>query len=220
LKLYLENMKKLILITTALCLSMAIYGQNEKFVNAIKKQISILDTAQKAETLSNLANTFERIAKAEKKEWTAYYYTAYALIRKSYTSKETKSYDEWADNAEKYVKLADSLSPNNSEISCLKSMVSGMRMMVDPMTRGMQYGMESGQWISKAKEQDPNNPRPYMLSGQAKFFTPAQWGGGKDKAKVELEEAQKRFDSFKPKTEVDPNWGKTYNEQLLKKCSE
>jgi hypothetical protein len=214
-------MKKIIYtVAIAIVGFTSVEAQNEKFVGAMKKQIAVLDTAQKAETLSGLANTFERIAATEKKEWTAYYYTAYAIVRKAYVKQEVKSNDETADNAEKFIKLADSLNPNNSEISCIKSMISALRMMVDPMTRGQKYGMESNVWIMKSKEQDPTNPRPYMLAGQAKFYTPPQWGGGKDKAKVELEEAKKRFDVFKAADEVAPNWGKNFNELLLKQCSQ
>jgi hypothetical protein len=214
-------MKKIIL-TVALGIIgfTSVEAQNEKFVMAMQKQITMLDTAQKTETLSALTNTFERIAKAEKKEWTPYYYAAYSIARSAYTTREVKGYDEKADNAEKLLKLADSLNPNNSEISCVKSMIAGLRMMVDPMTRGQKYGMESNVWLMKAKEQDTTNPRPYMLAGQGKFYTPPQWGGGKDKAKIELEEAKKRFEVFKPANEVAPNWGKTFNEMLLKQCSE
>jgi hypothetical protein len=213
-------MKKIIYIVTIAIISFAnVEAQNEKFVGAMKKQIAILDTAQKVETLTGLSNTFERIANAEKKEWTAYYYTAYVIMRKAYAKQDTKNNDETADIAEKHLKLADSLSPNNSEISCVKSMIAALRMMVDPMSRGQKYGMESNMWLMKSKEQDPNNPRPYMLAGQAKFYTPPQWGGGKDKAKIELEEAKKRFETFKPTNDIAPNWGKMYNETLLLQCA-
>jgi hypothetical protein len=214
-------MKKIIYTIAITLIGFAsLSAQNEKFVGAMKKQIAVLDTAQRAETLSGLVNTFERIAVAEKKEWTAYYYTAYAMVRKAYAKQDVKSNDETADNAEKYLKLADSLNPNSSEISCIKSMIAGLRLMVDPMTRGQKYGMESNVWLMKSKEQDPTNPRPYLLAGQGKFFTPPQWGGGKDKAKIEFEEAKKLFETFKPTNEIVPNWGKEYNEMLLKKCSE
>jgi hypothetical protein len=213
-------MKKIVYTIAFVSISLiCIQAQNEKFVGAMKKQIAILDTAQKVETLTGLSNTFERIANAEKKEWTAYYYTAYAMVRKAYAKQETKSNDETADNAEKFLKLADSLNPNNSEISCIKSMIAGLRMMVDPMTRGQKYGMESNMWLMKSKEQDPSNPRPYMLAGQGKFYTPPQWGGGKDKAKIELEEAKKRFETFKPTDDIAPNWGKMYNDLLLSQCT-
>ncbi len=215
------KMKKVITVVSILMFgSWSLIGQNEKFFGIMKRNIAILDTAQKVETLSGLVNTFERIANAEKKEWTAYYYTAYAILRKAYAQQAPNKNDESADQAEKFIKIADSLNPNNSEISCLKSMNAGLRMMVDPMTRGQKYGMESGMWLAKAKEQDPTNPRPYLLSGQAKLFTPPQWGGGKDKALVEFDAAQKLFDAFKPNNEVYPNWGKSYNELLTKKAKE
>ncbi len=214
-------MKKTVCIITVAILSISnVLGQNEKFIGIMKRQISVLDTAQKVETLTGLVNSFERVANAEKKEWSAYYYAAYSVLRKSYAQKDPSKNDESADIAEKLIKMADSLNANNSEISCLKSMNAGLRMMVDPMTRGQKYGMESNMWLMKAIEQDPTNPRPHMLSGQGKLFTPPQWGGGKDKALVDFEAAQKLFEAFKPMNELSPNWGKSYNEMLMKKAKE
>ena len=82
----------------------------------------------------------------------------------------------------------------------------------------MQYGSLSSGFLTAAKEQDPTNPRPYMLKGQGLQFTPEQFGGGCKTAKPELEMAVEKFNTFKPASEISPNWGKTYTEGLLKAC--
>jgi hypothetical protein len=47
-----------------------------------------------------------------------------------------------------------------------------------------------------------------LLEAQDKFYTPEQFGGSKDEAKVLFEKAQKLFEIFKPGSTVHPNWGK------------
>jgi hypothetical protein len=82
----------------------------------------------------------------------------------------------------------------------------------------MQYGLLSDKMLKAAKEQDPTNPRPYMLKGQGLKYTPEQFGGGCKTAKPELEMAMEKFNAFKPATELSPDWGKTYTATLLKEC--
>ena len=126
--------------------------------------------------------------------------------------------DGIADRASLLIAKADSLSPNNSEISCIKSMIASCHMMVDPMTRWQEYGRESTSNMEAAMTQNPANPRPYYLKGQGLKYTPEQFGGGCKTAKPELETAMSKYASFKPASELHPNWGKTQVENLLIEC--
>ena len=46
---------------------------------------------------------------------------------------------------------------------------------------------------------------------------PESFGGGPSVAKPLFEKAQEKFNSFKPKTTISPNWGKEHNELELNK---
>ena len=59
----------------------------------------------------------------------------------------------------------------------------------------------------KQKKLDANNPRVYLLEGQDKFYTPEQFGGSKTEAKKLFEEAVKKYEAFKPETNLHPSWG-------------
>jgi hypothetical protein len=54
-----------------------------------------------------------------------------------------------------------------------------------------------------------------LLEAQDKYFTPEQYGGSKTEAKKIFEEALKKYDSFKPATDLDPNWGKNTTQYFL-----
>ncbi|MBL0330931.1 MAG: hypothetical protein IPP64_16350 [Bacteroidetes bacterium] len=210
-------MKKTLSILALLSVAIFAEAQNPKYIAAMEKNIAALDTTRDGAKLQNLANNFERIASAEKSEWLPNYYTAYCYVNMTYSTKGNEI-DTFCDRAEKFIKVADSISPNNSEIYTLKAQIASARISVNPMSRGQKYGMESGELREKAKELDKTNPRPYYLEGTAYFYTPPMFGGGKDKAKPVFQKALEMYETFKPASTIAPNWGKNSCTYFLKEC--
>jgi hypothetical protein len=212
-------MKKLLISSILFMLSAALFAQSEKFTMAMKKNLSAMDTAfRDPASLLSVANNFERIASAEKTQWLPYYYAAFCQVNVGYMQQDKEKIDAIADKAAVLLAKADSLSPNNSEVSCVKSMIASCHMMVNPMQRWQQYGTESSQNIEAAITQDATNPRPYFLKGQGLKYTPEQFGGGCKTAKPLLEEAATKYASFKPASDISPDWGKGLVEKLLAEC--
>ncbi len=215
-------MKKII-ISLAVLFSIAItaFAQSDKYVAAMQKNILAMDTSFKnPANLLTLANNFERIATAEKAQWLAYYYAALCQVNYAFmqTQGNMAAVDGIADMANTLIAKADSLQPNNSEISCVKSMIATCHMIVDPMSRYMQYGQEIESHNTAAIKQDPANPRPHYLKGENLKGTPEQFGGGCAAAKPLLQKAMELFATFKPASELHPNWGKQRVEMLLGEC--
>ena len=212
-------MKKLLLSTIILFITVAVFAQNEKFTAAMKKNLAAMDTSFKnPANLLAVANTFERVASVEKNQWLPYYYAALCQANYGFLEQDKSKVDGSADKATLLISKADSLSPNNSEISCVKSMIASCHMMVDPMQRWQEYGQESSSNMDAAMQQDPNNPRPYFLKGQGLKYTPEQFGGGCTTAKPQLQIALDKYAAFKPASEISPNWGKERVEMLIKEC--
>ncbi len=185
----------------------------------MKKNITQIDSAfAKPDLFISLANNFERIATSEKSQWLPFYYAAYCRINNAYMQKDPSGNDAVAEYATTLINKADSLMPNNSEISCIKSMIASLQMMVNPQARWMQYGTISQKAMDLAMKQDPTNPRPYMLKGQGLKLTPETFGGGCKTASAPLTTAMEKFDAFKPASDIAPNWGKSYTEGLVKEC--
>jgi hypothetical protein len=212
-------MKKLIILSTIIITSFSSFAQSEKFVAAMKKNISEIDASfAKPENFISLANTFERIGTSEKTQWLPFYYAALCRVNYSYTQKDPSGNDAIAEYATRLINKADSLMPNNSEISCIKSMIANIQMLVNPMQRYMQYGQIVQKEMKAAMEQDATNPRPYMLKGQGLKFTPEAFGGGCKVASEPLATALEKYATFKPASDIAPNWGKLYTETLVKEC--
>ena len=213
-------MKKTILSATIICLCITAFAQSDKYAGAMKKNISMLDSAMQKGNAKELANNFERIGDAEKSQWLPYYYAAYCNVISTYTEKDKTKNDAIADKAEELIIKAEGLAgKENSEIAVIKSMIASAHMMVDPQSRYMQYGATSASNIEKAKALDPSNPRPVYLEGQAKLYTPEAFGGGKDVAKPLFEKALAMFDAFKPASELHPTWGKSATQYFLAQVS-
>ena len=165
-------MKKLTLLISITCFTVVAFAQSEKYMASMKSNIAAIDTSFKnPANLLALANKFERIAIAEKNQWLAYYYAALCQVNYTYMEQDKTKIDAIADKASELIDKADSLQPNNSEISCIKSMIASSHMMVNPMQRYMEYGPESASYIEAAMQQDPTNPRPEYLKGQGLKYT-------------------------------------------------
>ncbi|HND89122.1 MAG TPA: hypothetical protein PK971_12385 [Saprospiraceae bacterium] len=188
---------------------------NEKFLRAMEKALSGMDTLKTPEQWLSASNNFERIAQKEPKEWLPAYYVALSQTMIYNTSKESSQYEALAKKAEAYINKADSLQPDNSEVYVLRSMVSGLYIRLNPMANGMKYGPLAAMQLEKAKSLDPENPRVYMQEGITAYMTPAQWGGDKEKGKKLMEMAAAKFETFKPASPLHPRWGKNANTMFL-----
>lgn len=185
----------------------------------MKANIAAIDTSFKnPANLLDLANKFERIAIAEKSQWLAYYYAALCQVNYTYMEPDKGKIDAIADKATELIDKADALQPNNSEISCIKSMIASAHMMVNPMQRFMEYGQEAQTFIDAAMQQDPTNPRPEYLKGQGLKYTPEQFGGGCATAKPVLQSSLDKYNKFKPASDIHPNWGKQRVEMFIGEC--
>jgi len=211
-------MKKILAVLSILCVTGTVFAQSEKYTKAMTTAIALIDSAKTADDMLAASATFERIADAEKNQWLPYYYAGLTQILQAFMKNDGANNDTYATKAEQLVTKADALQANNSEISCLKSMIATLRLLVDPQTRWQQYGPISQQELDKAKTQDAANPRPYYLQGQGLRYTPEQFGGGCSTAKPLLEEAVKKYGTFKPASNLHPTWGKNQTEQLIAGC--
>ena len=202
-------MKKLFLLAVIVCLANITFAQSDKYVSAMKANIALLDSIMTKGNGTELANNFERIADAEKTQWLPYYYAAYCIITQAYTEQDNSKKDAIADKAKQLIDKAEAiLGKENSETNVIKSMIATAHMTVDPQNRYMTYGPQITEYLEKSKSLDSTNPRPVLVQAENTFYTPEQFGGGKDAAKVFFDKAKTLDENFKPETEIAPNWGK------------
>ena len=205
-------MKKQFLFIAAFVIAINSFSQSEKYTKAMEQLVPAIDTTRNVDGLNNLANSFQRIADAEKNQWLPYYYAALANVSAAYMMSMGQmgmadKTDPIADKAEGLLNKAAELSKDNSEIYCVKKMIASLRLVGDPQNRYMTYGPAAEEALATAKSLNPGNPRVTLLEAQDKLFTPEQFGGSKTEAKKLFEEAIKKYEAFKPETSIHPTWG-------------
>ncbi len=211
-------MKKGLLTAIAGLLMVATFAQSDKYVKAMEALVPAVDTTRDVAQITELANSFERIANAEKTQWLPYYYAALCHINMAnmyFQLQQSDKIDPVMDKAEPLLQKAQQLEKNNSELFCLEKMFNTGKMMADPMNRYMTYGPAASKALATAKGLDPNNPRVDLLEGIDKYYTPEEYGGSKTEGKALFAEAARKMETFKPASSIHPSWGRSQIKYFL-----
>lgn len=210
-------MKKLFLSFALSLISLTAFAQTT-YEKIMGEKIAKIETCKTPEDFHTLANDFQRIADKEKGKWLPNYYAAFSYIQKGRVLMREKKLDQLdaiADQAQKFVDAAMASEPDNSEIYLLQKMIYSLKMMVNPMQRYMTFGMKAQEIIEKAQSLNGENPRVTLIRAEDIYFTPEQYGGSKAKGMDLFKVALQQFETFKPATTLDPNWGKAEAEYFI-----
>ena len=195
---------------------------SEKYYDAMDKALELFESGESEDDFLKASNQFYRISQVVKTDWLSSYYYAFCNTKISMLQEDSDIKELYLDKAFAILtpfdnlesQLVDSLAL--SEINTLKAMIYIGKIFINPMVNGMKYGPLSGRSIERAKSLYPENPRPYYLDGQSKFYTPSAFGGGSDVARPELEKSIKYYEIFIAK-KYWPNWGKEDCQYLYNK---
>jgi hypothetical protein len=215
-------MKKTILIIAATILTYAASYSQDAYTRQMQTQVARLDNASMVKDYQQLANDFLRIAEAQKTQWLPYYYAAFCNAKVGWLKQDDPdNIEPFANKADEEIGKAQSLLDTSkqkselSEVYCVLSMTNRARVFINPQTYGPQYGPAASQYARLAEKINPDNPRMLYLEGWEKFSTPKMWGGDKGKAKELLQTAKQKLEGNSTPG-IEPHWGKTEVEAILK----
>jgi hypothetical protein len=191
---------------------------NDKYKEAMMKNIKLVYEAHDIPTLQEVANNFERISGAEPGRWEPFYYTSFAYIMMSNIEADNAKKDSFLNVAEAAIGKARALVPGESEVVALEGFIHMMRIPIDPGTRGMTYAPKATSAFEKAVALNPNNPRAIALKAQMEFGTAHFFHSDITPACTLNASALEKFDSYQPANELSPTWGKRMAEGLTEKC--
>ncbi|HXB32266.1 MAG TPA: hypothetical protein VNV35_02540 [Puia sp.] len=203
------------LVSCALLTGLSARAQSDKYVAAMQKNLSLFDSSKTIDQYQSLAATFDRIGDAEKTQWLPFYYAALAQTLAGWNP-DLKDKDANSRKINAYLAKAEAIE-KNSETYAVENMSATQQMLVDPQNRWMTNGKDASEALEKGLALDPNNPRLYYLQGMSMFNTPAQFGGGKDKAKPLFEKSVALFKAAQPKP-LYPTWGQKQASDMLAQC--
>lgn len=216
-------MKKYILSFALVLMSLTAFAQSD-YEKIMTEKIGKIEACKTTEEFQALANDFQRIGSKESGQWLPSYYAAFSYIQKGrimMRDGNMQELDGVAAQAEKYLGTAQNLAgADNAEIHLLKKMAYSLRMMVNPQQRFMTDGVRASEELSRAEKLDPTNPRIALIKAEDTYFTPEQFGGSKTKGIEMFKEAIAKFNAYKPKTALDPNWGRGEAEYFMSLSAE
>jgi tetratricopeptide (TPR) repeat protein len=201
-----------------LCLSLSAFANNEKYVEAMKKNIEMVYKAATVEELQSAVNTLNRIGDAEKSKWEPYYYASFGNIMLATRENDGTKKDAYLDLAKASLDKAVAIQPNESEIAALEGFIHMIRVAVDPASRGPQYSMMAMQAFGKALAINPNNPRAMALLAQMQFGTAQFFKQEPTEACDANNKAIELFNNEKPASPLAPVWGKGMAEGMKANC--
>ena len=208
---------KILLLSLFLFVGITVIAQTS-FEKAMTEKVAQVEQQKTADEFTALANDFKRIGDKEKTQWLPYYYAAFSTIQKGRLAMrdgKMAELDAIAAEAQKSLDLALNLNKDNAENLILQKMIHSLKMMVDPQSRFMSEGMLAKEALEKAEKADPTNPRISLLKAEDTYFTPEQFGGSKTKGLELFQKSLDQFKVYKPKSTLDPNWGKGEAEYFL-----
>ena len=195
------------------------YGQGGKYMMAMGNNLGQFGKAKTVEDYTTVANKFETIAKKEETEWLPWYYHGLVNVIASFDdglSKEEK--DALLDKTQIAIDSMLVLVPNESEVYALEGFMNVGRLVVDPASRGAEFGMKTSKSCTKSLELNPDNPRAKYLMisnkiGGAQFF-------GTDTSALceKARDLLANWDDYKIESRMHPSWGKDELQNIVDSC--
>ncbi len=211
-------MKKIILSFAVVLISFVSMAQKAEFYQAMGETLSGYASSKSVADFQELGNKFQVIANVEKSEWLPLYYHAHCYILMSFMEQDVTKKDGYLDVAEKSVKKLVEMVPAEAEVFVLQAFLYTARLTVNPMERGQEYSGLSDQAIGKALALDASNPRAQFLKIQMNMGTARFFGTDPKSFCPQAKDLLAKWDNFKPKSPLHPNWGKDQVAGIVKGC--
>jgi hypothetical protein len=210
-------MKKLILLSAVLFLSVLLFAAGPKYYQKMGQTLPKFGECKTIGDYQNLANEFKVIANVEKEEWLPNYYEAQCYILMSFMERENSAKkDEYLDIAEVSINKMLELASNESEAYTLQAFYYTGRLVVNPQERGQKFGALSAQSVGRALGIEPENPRAQFIQLQNDLGTARFFGSDIKPYKDKAEELLENWDNYKIKSRMHPRWGKSQVENIVK----
>lgn len=215
-------MKRIFLLITAMVLVCVGVHAQEAYSQQMETAVAKLDNAKTVKDYQLLAESFLRIANAQKDQWLPYYYAAFCNAKTGWLKQndDPDNIEPFANKASDEIKKAEALidtvkqKKELCELYCIHMMLNQARVFINPQTYGREYGPTAFNYLLLAKQADPDNPRMLYLLGWQKFATPKMWGGDKALAKQLLTTAKQKL-AGEQSPGFAPHWGKKEVEEIL-----
>ena len=206
-------MKKAFILLTALSLSVLssnAQGQIEENFKLDRKMASLQEAIENEP--STVQNQVDELVKTFPYDWRSYYWSAYTTYKSAQAIEEEKAKISKLKKAEGWLKRAESIGVENSEIELLKAFIDYEKIITNPEALTAKYLPDLKHHISEFEKYNIESPRFYLLKGVMAINDTLEKPENFDIAGDYFSGAQMLFenqpDPNSRKNYADPFWGK------------
>ncbi|MFD2892902.1 hypothetical protein ACFS5J_12850 [Flavobacterium chuncheonense] len=162
---------------------------------------------------------FEAIATVYTSEWLPNYYVALLTAQEALMEGDNRELmKSLLEKAQRYQDLVNRVELENAEVLVVQALINTGWIIYNPIINGPKLSADVAYLYKKANEVSPENPRVHLNKtnyeiGVAKYF-------GQDTSGLceQYNKTLTLFANFKPKSEIEPNWGFNQARALLAEC--
>jgi tetratricopeptide (TPR) repeat protein len=213
-----KNIKLILVAAATLVFISQADANDEKFIEAMQKNIKSVYEAKEISTLQQSVNSFERIAASEKNKWEPFYYIGFGYLMMANIETDGNKKDTYLDKALEAIEKGKGITPSESELIALEGFVYMLKVSVDPQSRGMVLAPKAVQTFEAALVLNPENPRALALLAQMQFGTAQFFGSPPTDACSSNTKALEKFQTYKSENPLAPVWGLRMAESLKEAC--
>jgi tetratricopeptide (TPR) repeat protein len=213
-----KNIKLILAAAATLIFISKATANDEKFIEAMQKNIKSVYEAQEITTLLQTVNSFERIAATEKNKWEPFYYIGFGYLMMANMETDGNKKDAYLDKALEAIEKGKVIIPSESELIALEGFAYMLKVTVDPQSRGMVFAPKAVQTFEKALALNPENPRALALLAQMQYGTAQFFGSAATDACTSNAKALEKFQTYKSENPLAPVWGLRMAESLKQAC--
>jgi tetratricopeptide (TPR) repeat protein len=208
------NIMRQLIILTAIVMffTMALPAQPDlhEFVTSAKETVERGSLVFDKDLLMQGHSMFERALAIEPDNLLLQYHVAYAEYRlMTYLfNREKDRFDPVADKAVERLDRILRRKTNWSEAQALLSAIHGLQI-AKSWTRALTLGPKANSLAQQATENDPDNPRAWLMHAAQKLNTPRMFGGSIDEAFDAYKKAVELFENRGEYDPLEPSWGYT-----------
>lgn len=176
------------------------------FIEGKKLIQQAVDTSD-SDQLYKARELFDQVRQEGKYEMLALYYLAlceYRLATLFASAPDEKA--QCVNRTLEHLKEAIELEDNFSDAHALLASAYSQKLGLNPHL-GMVLGPEIKRVLEKSKRLEGNNPRVVWTDGMNDYYTPAMFGGDKQRAITKLEQALELFAKEEIRDPFQPSWG-------------
>ncbi len=182
----------------------------------LKSALELWNSGEKLEATSQ----FEQIADIHQENWLAQYYVAYTNAVEALNAKNApEKMEKLLQKAQQAQDKANLLQPDNAEVLVVQALINTGWILYNPMVNGQKYSGATEYIYKRAYELAPENPRVVLCSAEFQVGKTRFFGGNIQQYCEAFQKASELFVTFKPESEIHPNWGRERLQKDLENCN-